>query len=128
MSGLSLGDVIAKYTKSAFFVNIVPLKTLRSTESRFFMFTYNKFNTLLIASRYDVRGRSFNNAVMWSDTNAFGPRAFFVTGKQPAAALQLDAVQLKDAGVYRCRVDFRNSPTRNFQVKLTVIGRYLILL
>ncbi|KAG8306619.1 hypothetical protein J6590_043420, partial [Homalodisca vitripennis] len=71
--------------------------------------------------RYDVRGRSFNNAVMWSDTNAFGPRAFFVTGKQPAAALQLDAVQLKDAGVYRCRVDFRNSPTKNFQVKLTVI-------
>lgn len=92
------------------------------------MFTYNKFNTLLIGSRYDVRGRSFNNAVMWSDTNAFGPRAFFVTGKQPAAALQLDAVQLKDAGVYRCRVDFRNSPTRNFQVKLTVIGMYLILL
>ncbi|XP_054262781.1 synaptogenesis protein syg-2-like isoform X2 [Macrosteles quadrilineatus] len=71
--------------------------------------------------RYDVRGRSFSDAVMWSDANAFGPRAFFVTGKQPAAALQLDAVQLKDAGVYRCRVDFRNSPTRNFQVKLTVI-------
>ncbi|CAH1392855.1 unnamed protein product [Nezara viridula] len=70
---------------------------------------------------FDVRGRPFNQALLWSDALSFGPRAYFVTGKRPVAALQLDAVQLKDAGVYRCRVDFRNSPTRNFQVKLTVI-------
>ncbi|XP_075223938.1 neural cell adhesion molecule 1-like [Lycorma delicatula] len=71
--------------------------------------------------RFDVRGRPFNKALLWSDGNAFGSRAYFVTGKRPAAALQLEAVELKDAGVYRCRVDFRNSPTRNFQVNLSVI-------
>ena len=69
-----------------------------------------------------MRGRPFNQALLWSDANAFGPRAYFVTGKRPVAALQLESVSLKDAGNYRCRVDFRNSPTRNFQVKLTVIG------
>lgn len=72
-----------------------------------------------------MRGRPFNKALLWSDGNAFGSRAYFVTGKRPAAALQVEAVELKDAGVYRCRVDFRNSPTRNFQVNLSVIGKFI---
>ncbi|XP_026314887.1 neural cell adhesion molecule 1-like isoform X2 [Hyposmocoma kahamanoa] len=69
---------------------------------------------------YDVRGRSFNKALQWSDPGAFGPRAYFATVAQPAA-LTLSSVQLDDEGVYRCRVDFKNSPTRNFQIRLTVI-------
>lgn len=84
--------------------------------------------SFLICSRFDVRGRPFKQALFWSDPLAFGPRAYFVTGKLPIAALQLDSVQLKDAGVYRCRVDYRNSPTRNFQVKLTVIGEQNIII
>ncbi|BES90652.1 CD80-like C2-set immunoglobulin domain [Nesidiocoris tenuis] len=79
------------------------------------------YETFLACRRFDVRGRPFTQALMWSDLNYFGPRAYFVTGKRPVAALQLESVSLKDAGNYRCRVDFRNSPTRNFQVKLTVI-------
>uniref|UniRef100_A0ABD2WQW4 Ig-like domain-containing protein n=1 Tax=Trichogramma kaykai TaxID=54128 RepID=A0ABD2WQW4_9HYME len=70
---------------------------------------------------FDVRGRAFNKALNWSDNNAMGPRAYFVTLTKPAA-LQLEAVQLNDEGIYRCRVDFKNSPTRNYQVNLTVIG------
>ncbi|KAL4718468.1 hypothetical protein ACJJTC_015434, partial [Scirpophaga incertulas] len=70
---------------------------------------------------FDVRGRSFNKALQWSDPNAFGPRAYFATVARPAA-LTLDTVQLDDEGVYRCRVDFKNSPTRNFQIRLAVIG------
>ncbi|CAH0552052.1 unnamed protein product [Brassicogethes aeneus] len=50
----------------------------------------------------------------------FGPRAYFVTVSKPAA-LTLDGVQLDDEGVYRCRVDFRTTPSRNFAINLTVI-------
>lgn len=47
---------------------------------------------------FDVRGRSFAKALYWSDTNAFGPRAYFVTVSKPAA-LNIDNIQLDDEGV-----------------------------
>lgn len=74
---------------------------------------------------FDVRGRSFNKALQWSDPGNFGPRAYFATVARPAA-LTLSSVQLDDEGTYRCRVDFKNSPTRNFQIRLTVIGEKLL--
>lgn len=80
-----------------------------------------KFKELFLCYSFDVRGRAFNKALHWSDPNIFGPRAYFVTVAKPAA-LTLDGVQLDDEGIYRCRVDFRNTPTRNFQINLTVIG------
>lgn len=73
---------------------------------------------------FDVRGRSFAKALYWSDEKVFGPRAYFQTVSKPAA-LALDSVSLEDEGMYRCRVDFKNSPTRNYQVNLTVIGKFL---
>lgn len=84
--------------------------------------TYINKNIFFFPS-FDVRGRSFNKALQWSDPNAFGPRAYFATVARPAA-LTLDTVQLDDEGVYRCRVDFKNSPTRNFQIRLSVIGEW----
>ncbi|XP_050679444.1 immunoglobulin superfamily member 21-like [Leptidea sinapis] len=69
---------------------------------------------------FDVRGRSFHKALHWSDPLAFGARAHFVSTSRPAS-LAVDAVQLDDEGIYRCRVDFKNSPTRNFQIRLKVI-------
>ncbi|GLV36523.1 sidestep III [Carabus blaptoides fortunei] len=77
-------------------------------------------NVTLELVGFDVRGRAFNKALHWSDPNIFGPRAYFVTVSKPAT-LTLDTVQLDDEGIYRCRVDFRNTPTRNFQINLTVI-------
>ncbi|XP_049303041.1 uncharacterized protein LOC105233944 isoform X1 [Bactrocera dorsalis] len=68
---------------------------------------------------FDVRGRAFEKALYWSDTNSFGPRAYFITNQQPAK-LTVENVQLDDEGVYRCRVDFQNSPTRNHRINLTV--------
>ncbi|XP_011303548.1 nephrin-like [Fopius arisanus] len=67
----------------------------------------------------DVRGRSFHEARNWSD-NVVQPRARFVTSQKPAV-LVLERIQLDDEGIYRCRVDFKKSPTRNCQVNLTVI-------
>ncbi|KAG4077787.1 hypothetical protein HA402_011216 [Bradysia odoriphaga] len=69
---------------------------------------------------FDVRGRQFNQAKFWSSPTVFGSRAFFSTSYHPAQ-LRVDNVRLSDEGMYRCRVDFRNSPTRNLKINLTVI-------
>ncbi|XP_026684080.1 uncharacterized protein LOC113470095 [Diaphorina citri] len=69
---------------------------------------------------YDVRGRNIENAIHWSDNEGFAERARF-NGKTTPAQLHLEGVQLTDEGVYRCRVDFKNTPTKNYQVNLSVI-------
>lgn len=69
---------------------------------------------------FDVRGRPLSKAVQWADPHLLGPRAYFVTVSKPAS-LTMDSVRLEDAGIYRCRVDFKTSPTRNFAINLTVI-------
>ncbi|XP_067006836.2 nephrin [Anabrus simplex] len=69
---------------------------------------------------FDVRGRQYGQAKLWSSPNAFGPRAYFRTASSPAQLL-VDDIQVTDEGVYRCRVDFRGSPTRNLKINLTVI-------
>ncbi|PSN39883.1 hypothetical protein C0J52_22446 [Blattella germanica] len=72
---------------------------------------------------FDVRGRQFGQAKLWSAPTAFGPRAYFRTASTPAQLL-VDDLALSDEGMYRCRVDFRNSPTRNLKINLTVIELY----
>ncbi|XP_021920840.1 carcinoembryonic antigen-related cell adhesion molecule 1-like [Zootermopsis nevadensis] len=89
-------------------------------EDRVYMVLWFRDNAGKPLYSFDVRGRPFTKALYWSDNNAFGPRAYFVTGSNPAG-LTLESVQLDDQGIYRCRVDFKNSPTRNFQINLTVI-------
>ncbi|KDR21492.1 hypothetical protein L798_04051, partial [Zootermopsis nevadensis] len=69
---------------------------------------------------FDVRGRQFGQARLWSAPSAFGTRAYFRTASTPAQLL-VDDVALSDEGMYRCRVDFRNTPTRNLKINLTVI-------
>lgn len=99
---------------------------------------------------FDVRGRPLAHALKWSsdeDHGGFGPRASFVVfgggppGKWSArrtawldghvggaydnsskAALRVVNVTEQDAGSYRCRVDFRDSPTRNYRIILQVTG------
>lgn len=53
-----------------------------------------------------------------------GRRSYFVTDGDPSKArLRIQNVNDGDKGVFRCRVDFVNSPTKNFQVNLALIGK-----
>nr|XP_031846620.1 uncharacterized protein LOC116433066 [Nomia melanderi] len=68
---------------------------------------------------YDARNRQFGKAKLWSAPHFWGDRASFRAS--PPAQLTIRDLRQTDEGVYRCRVDFRNSPTRNFKVNFTVI-------
>lgn len=74
--------------------------------SRIFCFTHFNYS-------FDVRGRAFSKALYWSDTNAFGPRAYFLTVSRPAT-LSVDNVQLDDEGVswnfiHACKLSWREN-------------------
>lgn len=75
---------------------------------------------------FDVRGRLYGQPKLWSSPGMFGTRAFFRTATKPAQLL-VDDLKVEDEGLYRCRVDFRNSPTRNAKINLTVIGKQFVL-
>ena len=50
----------------------------------------------------------------------FGDRAYFdLSGP---AALVVEDIRPAEAGVYRCRVDFKSAPTRNTLVNVTLLG------
>ncbi|XP_062702027.1 hemicentin-1 [Aedes albopictus] len=69
---------------------------------------------------FDIRGRQIAQARLFSSEKYFGKRAFFRATSHPAQLL-VDDLKLTDEGVYRCRVDFRNSPTRNVKINFTVV-------
>ncbi len=68
--------------------------------------------------RYDVRDKAPTDAKRWS----LEDRLFFQVMFDPAH-LSIQNLDMRDEGVYRCRVDFKNSPTRNIRVNLTIVGK-----
>ena len=54
-----------------------------------------------------------------------GVRIHLQFNRHPALLLVSNVVAA-DEGVYRCRVDFGKSPTRNVHVRLDVVGAYII--
>lgn len=56
----------------------------------------------------------------WSQDPKFGSRAFFRHSSHPAQLI-VSSVTLDDAGVYKCRVDFKQSPTVTNVIELKII-------
>lgn len=69
---------------------------------------------------FDARGRSLQQAIPWADEDVLKNKAQFLYETNPPA-LKIKKVQITDAGLYKCRVDFHKSPTRNWRVNVTVI-------
>ena len=85
-------------------------------------------------SSYDMRQKGGKH---WKDNRTLGNRAFFhyketgmrsETGAmQIASFLTIEALRPEDTGFYRCRVDFKEAPTKNTKIHLNLIGRTRIV-
>ncbi|XP_014478180.1 PREDICTED: hemicentin-2 [Dinoponera quadriceps] len=69
----------------------------------------------------DARNGNLTAAVHWAVSDDLGKRTYFQIGDGHRAKLKVTKVTFNDQGVFRCRVDFINSPTRNFRVNLTLV-------
>ncbi|XP_037081011.1 synaptogenesis protein syg-2-like [Pollicipes pollicipes] len=69
---------------------------------------------------YDTRGRKSTRGTHWANEDSLGQRSEFDPRPQ-APLLRIKHVEEGDQGVYRCRADFRTSPTFNARVNLTVV-------
>jgi hypothetical protein len=77
---------------------------------------------------YSVDGRSkpLGQGRQWSDPNALADRAKIrLTGQR--AELEIEGLTPEDAGLYHCRIDFPNNPTKNQKINLHVIGKVCTL-
>lgn len=74
----------------------------------------------------DSRERNVKFGTHSAIANDLGERLFFAIDDNNSknARLQIKNVQDTDGGVYRCRVDFFNSATRNSRINLTLVGMY----
>ncbi|XP_043227548.1 hemicentin-2-like isoform X2 [Amphibalanus amphitrite] len=70
---------------------------------------------------FDARQGSLSDGVQWKDNFILANRnAEFLVNTSPPV-LAIDDVREADAGEYRCRVDFKLTPTKYHRVNLTVI-------
>ena len=79
---------------------------------------------------YDVRGNGVEIGRHWNDGVNLGARARFENaasaGPGSSSVLWVDDLREADRGAYRCRVDFRQAPTRNARINLEVIGERMM--
>lgn len=71
---------------------------------------------------FDARTTDVEKGSHWLDEKNLGGRAYFDASAAPAS-LNIDEAQDSDSGLYRCRVDFHKSPTRNSRVQLKIIRK-----
>ncbi|XP_068208650.1 uncharacterized protein [Palaemon carinicauda] len=78
---------------------------------------------------FDARGTSIEKGTHWVDTGLLQKRAYFqlsqtngwISNSKFGAHLEIQPVKDKDQAVYRCRVDYLLSPTKNTIINFTVI-------
>ena len=85
--------------------------------------------SLSFSFSYDVRGNGVEIGRHWNDGVNLGARARFENAASAgsgssgsSSVLWVDDLRDADRGAYRCRVDFRQAPTRNARINLEVIG------
>ena len=71
---------------------------------------------------FDVRGNGVEIGRHWNDGVNLGARARFDERARPYPVLWIEDLRDEDRGLYRCRVDFKQAPTKNFKIELEVIG------
>jgi len=78
---------------------------------------------------FDVRGNGVEIGRHWNDGINLGARARFEENAKPFPLLWIEDLRESDQGTYRCRVDFKQAPTKNVKINLKVIvppGRPII--
>lgn len=71
----------------------------------------------------DSRGEPLNKSFHLATSDDLGSRSYFIIDDHPSKArLKIQKITPDDEGAFRCRVDFINSPTRNFKINLTLVG------
>ena len=73
----------------------------------------------------DARNSPLENAKHFPG-QTLASRAFFETFTKPSI-LKIEPVQKSDAGIYRCRVDYRWARTFTHSMILNVIGKFFLL-
>ncbi|CAG9860290.1 unnamed protein product [Phyllotreta striolata] len=72
----------------------------------------------------DARHGPISKASHLAMSDDLGSRSYFITEDESGKArLRIQNVNVNDEGLFRCRVDFVNSPTRNYQVNLTLVAQ-----
>jgi hypothetical protein len=82
-----------------------------------------KCRIIILSFSFDVRGNGVEIGRHWNDGVNLGARARFESNGIPEPVLWIEDLREEDRGIYRCRVDFRQAPTRNTRINLEVIGK-----
>lgn len=83
-------------------------------------------NNYIFEFSVDLRARPLEQAKHWKNER-LASRAQFDTSAASTAAFMLSNVSEDDDGIYRCRVDFRHTPTRHVRYQLNVVRKSQLL-
>ncbi|XP_058451516.1 nephrin [Malaya genurostris] len=99
--------------------DLLPTTMMMMTDKVTLVIWYKEGNSKPIYS-FDARGKSLQQAIHWSDEAVLKSKAYFYYETNPPA-LRIKNIKQEDAGLYRCRVDFQKSPTKNCRIDLDVL-------